>query len=133
MDIEEIFEKTTLVIENSCGIPAKDINLDDTLFNKLEIDSLDLVDILFDLESIFEVQLKISDLELKTRNALKGKPFEVNGEITTEGLVALKEFMNEVDPNHFVEGLTIYELSKLFTVKSLCKLVQYKLQEKKEN
>ena len=61
--IEEIFEDVCDVIENSTGYKKEDINLEDTLFDKLEIDSIDLVDILFELETLYDIELKISDIE----------------------------------------------------------------------
>ena len=36
--IEEIFDDVCNVIENSTGYKKEDINLEDTLFDKLEID-----------------------------------------------------------------------------------------------
>ena len=42
--IEEIFNDVCDVIENSTGYKKEDISMNDTLFDKLEIDSIDLVD-----------------------------------------------------------------------------------------
>ena len=61
MEIEEIFKDVCKVIEDSIGTPADSIELDDTLFDKLGVDSIDLVDILFELETLYEIELKISD------------------------------------------------------------------------
>ena len=44
--------------------------MEDTLFDKLEIDSIDLVDILFELETLYDIELKISDIELKAKEEL---------------------------------------------------------------
>ena len=130
IEIDEIFEKTQEIIEESCGIDKEEIQLDKTLFDDLDIDSIDMVDILFELETEYDVELKISDLEKRSTEELDGKPYEIDGVLTTEGLESLKRNMTEVDPKHFVEGLTIHQLMKLFTVHSLCKLVQYQLDKK---
>ncbi len=130
MEINRIFEKVKEVIEESCGIDADSIQLDDTLFDDLGIDSIDMVDILFELESEYDIELKISDLEKRSEEELEGQPYEIDGVLTKEGLESLKRNMTEVDENLFVEGLTVHQLMKLFTVHSLCKLVIFQIDKK---
>ncbi len=130
MNFDSIFEKVKLVIDESCGIESKDIQLNNTLFGDLEIDSIDMVDILFELESEYNIELKISDLEKRSKGELEGKPYEIEGVLTKEGLETLRANMTEVDPALFVEGLTVHQLMNLFTVHSLCKLVAHQLEVK---
>lgn len=130
MNFDSIFEKVKLVIDESCGIESKDIQLNNTLFGDLEIDSIDMVDILFELESEYNIELKISDLEKRSKEELEGKPYEIEGVLTKEGLETLRANMTEVDPALFVEGLTVHQLMNLFTVHSLCKLVAHQLEVK---
>lgn len=129
MEIQEIFIVVQEVIENSVGIPRDKIHLNATLFDELGVDSIDLVDILFELETRYDVELKISDIEAKARKELVDKPYEIEGVLTPEGLQALRFYMTEVDPNLLVEGITVNEVVQLFTVHSLCKIVQFKLVE----
>ncbi len=130
MNFDNIFEKVKLVIEESCGIESESIQLNNTLFADLEIDSIDMVDILFELESEYGIELKISDLEKRSKEELDGKPYEIEGVLTKAGLETLKANMTEVDPVLFVEGLTVHQLMNLFTVHSLCKLVEHQLETK---
>lgn len=132
MELDEIYKNVIQTIETSVGVPKEDIKLEDTLFDKLGVDSIDLVDILFELETLYDVELKISDIEVKARNELKDEPYEIDGVITPEGLTVLRHYMTEVDPKNFVEGITVHEVVQLFTVHSLCKIVEYKLSEKAE-
>ena len=132
MEIDEAFKKVSEVIKNSIGASAESINLNDTLFEKLGIDSIDLVDILFELETHYNTQLKVGDIEKRVREEMAGRPYEIDGTITEEGLSSLKKYMTEVDPSHFVEGLTVHQLVRLFTVHSLCKLILFKLEEDKK-
>lgn len=129
-EIEEIFDNVCLVIHNSVGIPKEEIKLKDTLFDNLAIDSIDLVDILFELETLYNVELKVSDIEKKAKDELGDVPYEVDGIITTEGLGVLKKYMTEIDPNELTEGLTVHKLVQLFSVESLCKIVHYNLEDK---
>ncbi|OIQ37759.1 MAG: hypothetical protein BM555_00035 [Crocinitomix sp. MedPE-SWsnd] len=129
MQLEEVLENVKTVIDNSIGFPAKDIELEQTLFDELGIDSIDLVDILFELEHLYGIELKISDIESQARERLGDQPYEIDGVITPEGLKVISEFMTEVNPEKFVEGLTVHQLVQLFTVHSLCKIVLYRIDE----
>lgn len=128
MKKNEIFENVCLVIENSIGRPKDTIKLEDTLFDELGIDSIDLVDILFELETLYNVELKVSDIEKRIREELGDVPYEVDGIITTEGLTAVRKHMTEVDPESVKEGLTVHRLIQLFSVHSLCKIVEYRIE-----
>lgn len=128
MKKNEIFENVCLVIENSIGRPKDTIKLEDTLFDELGIDSIDLVDILFELETLYNVELKVSDIEKRIREELGDVPYEVDGIITTEGLAAVRKHMTEVDPESVKEGLTVHRLIQLFSVHSLCKIVEYRIE-----
>ena len=74
MEIEDIFKDVCQVIEDSIGTPADSIKLEDTLFDELGVDSIDLVDILFELETLYEMELKISDIEQSIGRILRSKP-----------------------------------------------------------
>ena len=131
MEINKIYEDVCGIIQNSVGIPKENITLNATLFDELEIDSIDLVDILFELETKYDVELKISDIESKAKKELGDKPYEIDGVLTQEGLAALKKHMTEVEPAKLENGITVHEVIQLFTVESLCKIVQFKLEEEK--
>lgn len=128
MEIQQIFNDTKKIIQDSVGIPAESINLDNTLFDQLGIDSIDLVDILFELENLYDIELKVSDIEVKAKMELGDMPYEIEGVITKEGLEAIKIHMNEIDVAKIVSGLTVHQLVQLFSVHSLCKIVLYKLE-----
>lgn len=131
MTLETIFEKVAEIIHKSVGYPQQEIKLDDTLFEKIGVDSIDMVDILFELETAFSVELKISDFEARARQEMKDEPYEIDGVITPKGIEAIKNFMPEIDQNKLVEGITVHQLIKLFTVQSLCKMILHKLEESK--
>ncbi|MBL7897679.1 MAG: hypothetical protein JNJ99_04010, partial [Crocinitomicaceae bacterium] len=44
------------------------------------------------------------------------------------GLEILREQMTEVDPEKIKSGLTVHELIHLFSIQSLCKIIQYRLE-----
>lgn len=130
MVLKNVFEKVKLIIVDSCGIEAKDITLESTLFDDLSIDSIDMVDILYNVETEYDISLKIGDFEKDARKELKGKPYEIDNVVTPEGLKVLRKRMPEIPKEKLKPGITVHELLKLFTVRSLCKLILQKTNEK---
>tara|TARA_B110001452_G_scaffold148155_1_gene123362 strand:+ start:533 stop:946 length:414 start_codon:yes stop_codon:yes gene_type:complete len=130
--LDEIFTDVCEVIESSTGINKNEIKLESTLFDELGVDSIDLVDILFELETLFDLELNISDIELKAKEELGDIPYEIDGVITEDGLEALRIHMTEIDSKKLENGITIHQLIQFFSTHSLCKLVLYKM-EMKEN
>lgn len=128
MEIKEVYENVCQVIELSTGTPNETIKLENTLFNDLAIDSIDLVDILYELENLYDIELKVSDIEARAKSELGDIPYEVDGVITKEGLKTIKMFMTEIDPKELKEGLTVNNVIQLFSVHSLCKIVMYRLE-----
>jgi len=128
MELEKVFENVCQVIETSIGTPKETIKLEDTLFVDLGVDSIDLVDILYELETLYDIELKVSDIEARAKSELGDIPYEKDGIITKEGLEAIKVYMGEIDQNEFSEGLSVHKLVQLFTVHSLCKIVMYRIE-----
>ncbi len=129
MDKQEILQHVRQAIADSCGIPEERIEPSATLFQDLGVTSIDLVDILFTLESAFGVELKISDIENRSRSELQDVPFEVNGVITPEGREVLRRSLPELPPEKLVEGMTMFDIVNLITVDIVCTMIQYKLAE----
>ncbi|MEX1002406.1 MAG: phosphopantetheine-binding protein [Crocinitomicaceae bacterium] len=129
MEEEKVFENVRAVIEKSIGKPKSEIQPKHTLFDELGIDSIDLVDILFELEFLYGVELKISDIEKKAREQLGDTPYEIEGYITAEGLQVIQDFLPELNKDQLKEGITVHQLVKVFTVQSLCKIVIFRIEE----
>lgn len=128
--LDNIFKNTKQIIVDSIGVDENEVKLETTLFDELEVDSIDMIDILYELESMYDVTLKVSDIENKAKEELGDIPFEIDGIITKEGLDILKAHMTEIDESKITEGLTIHKLVQLFTVHSLCKIVLYRIENK---
>lgn len=131
--MEEIFKNVCLIIETSIGTDKDTIKLENTLFNELGIDSIDLVDILYELETFYDVELKVSDIESKIKTELGDTPYEVDGLITKEGLDAIKIHMPEIDAKNVKEGLSVHNLVQLLSVHSLCNIIIYRLESIKND
>ncbi len=127
MDEKIVYEKVRAAISSSCGIEIEKITPESTLFNDLGITSIDVVDIMYTLETEFNITLNVSEIESEAREELLGASFEVDNVITKEGLIALKKRLPEIPEDKLKNGLTIFDIVNLITVNILCKMIIYKL------
>jgi acyl carrier protein len=127
---EEIIEQIKRIIQQSCGIDPKVMHAKSTIFDELSIDSIDMVDILFQLERHYDIELKISEIEQQSKLEMGDEPFEVNQVITAKGLEVLRRRMPEIDPDKLTEGLTMFEVIKLINIQSLANMVAHQLAKK---
>lgn len=126
----EIIASVQEIIHQSSGVALADIQPNATLFDELAIDSIDMVDILFNLERKYGIELKISEIEQFSKAELGDEPFEVDQVITEKGLEVLRKRMPEIDPSKLVHGITIHDIIRLITVESLANMVIVQMDKK---
>jgi len=126
----EIIASVQEIIHQSSGVALADIQPNATLFDELAIDSIDMVDILFNLERKYGIELKISEIEQFSKAELGDEPFEVDQVITEKGLEVLRKRMPEIDPSKLVQGITIHDIIRLITVESLANMVIVQMDKK---
>lgn len=106
----------------SLGVARDDLTMEKRLLEDLGADSLDLLDLVFNLEQAFGISIPRGEFEKRAREKLGETPFEVNGVITEEGLVALREGMPE-SAERIKSGLRTHQIPMLFTVQSFYNMV----------
>ena len=129
-DPSEILKSVQEVIYQSSGVALETIQPDATLFDDLAIDSIDMVDILFNLERKYGIELKISEIEQFSKAELGDEPFEIDQIITEKGLEVLKRNLPDLNATKLVHGITINDIIRLITVKTLAHLVQVQIDKK---
>jgi acyl carrier protein len=127
---EAIIEQIKLIIQQSCGIDPAIMHANSTIFDELSIDSIDMVDILFQLERHYDIELKISEIEQQSKLEMGDEPFEIDQVITPKGLEVLRRRMPEIDPAKLTEGLTMFEVIKLINIQSMANMVAHQLAKK---
>lgn len=105
------------------GVERDDLDMDKTLLEDLGADSLDLLDLVFNLEQAFNIQIPRGEFERRAREALGDRPFDVNGVLTEEGLDALRQGMPEA-AGSIKAGMRTHQIPMLFTVRSFHRLVE---------
>lgn len=130
MNIEGVYPKVREIIADVLVIDEDDISMNSRLITDLGAESIDFLDLVFQLEKEFSIKIPRGQLEKNARGDLTEEEFEKGGVLTSEGLAALKNYLNEVPAEHFKPNMKVNEIPMLFTVETFCKLIVSAANEK---
>jgi acyl carrier protein len=120
----QVVERVIREVAESLGIDPADVAPDAGLILDLGADSLDLLDLVFRLEEAFGIQIERGQIEARIKEAMGSEPYEVDGVLTPKALELLRRELPEVKPERIREGLRSSEVARLFTVRTLVRLVE---------
>ncbi|HAU1189647.1 acyl carrier protein [Legionella pneumophila] len=123
MNVAEVYPKVREIIADVLVIDEEEISLNSSLIEDLGAESIDFLDLVFQLEKEFKIKIPRGQLEKNARGDLAEDEFEKGGILTTSGLHALKNYLSEVPADRFKENMKVNEIPVLFTVETFCKLV----------
>ncbi|MAJ47924.1 MAG: hypothetical protein CBC35_11760 [Planctomycetes bacterium TMED75] len=129
----EVESRVASVLEEALGVDADEITPEATLINDLGAESIDFLDISFQLEKAFEDEcspetpFKIEQGELFPENVLNDPELVEDGRLTDNGMALLKEKMPHVDFSDFESDRSVGKIPELFTVKTLVDFCERKL------
>ena len=123
MSVECVYPKVKKIIADVLVLNEGDISLTSRLITDLGAESIDFLDLVFQLEKEFGIKIPRGQLEKNARGALSEEEFEKGGVITDAGMHALKHYFNEVPADYFKPSMKLNEIPTLFTVETFCKLV----------
>lgn len=106
------------------------IQLESSLVADLGADSLDFLDLVFQLEEKFAVKISRGEVNLFSNLEIPENEAHVDGVLTQRALDRLRQLMPEVPPDVFKPGLTIAAVPRLLTVETFVNIVRRKLQER---
>ncbi len=101
----------------------------DRIITDLGADSLDLLDLVFQLEQRFRIKISPRDIERRAQKELGESPLEVDGVYTPEALRQLRKALPEVPDEEFPEGLRVADLPRCFRVATFVRLVTRLMEE----
>ena len=116
------------VIAESLGRPRDQVRIDSALFDELGADSLDLLDIVFALESKFEIEITRGALEQAAKGDMTDDDFAPGGVISPAGLDRLRALLPESQAK-ITAGLLPRQIPTLFTVGTFARIVLAKRAE----
>lgn len=123
---EEIFEQVREVLVDALGVDEEEVTGKATLMGDLGAESIDFLDIVFRLEKAFGIKIPREEL-FPAETLMNNAELVGNGKLTTKGLAELREKMPHTDLSIFEKDPDINKLGELFTVDSIVKYVEGKL------
>ena len=130
MNIDNVYPKVREIIADVLVIDEESVSLHSRLITDLGAESIDFLDLVFQLEKEFSIKIPRGQLEKNARGTLTEAEFEKGGVLTAQGLVALKNYLSEVPADAFKAHMKINEIPMLFTVETFCKLIVAAVNEK---
>ncbi len=123
MNIENVYPKVRKIIADVLVLDEDEITLTSRLIVDLGAESIDFLDLVFQLEKEFGIKIPRGQLEKNARGDLSESEFEKGGVITSVGMQALKDYLSEIPAEYFKPSMKLSEIPMLFTVETFCKLV----------
>ena len=125
MEDQEIFAKVRTCVATALGRDEEEVELDKVLSRDLEAESIDYLDITFQLEKTFGFTIQKD--ELFPQKIFQDEAFVRDGVVTEQGLAFLQEKLPFADLAGFREDPKVTRVPDLFTVGLLCNYVKMKL------
>ncbi|TAL59422.1 MAG: acyl carrier protein [Legionella sp.] len=129
MNVADVYPKVREIIAEVLVIDEDEINQNSRLITDLGAESIDFLDLVFQLEKEFKIKIPRGQLEKNARGDLAEDEFEKGGALTPAGLQALKNYLSEIPEDQFKPNLKVNEIPMLFTVETFCKLVVAAVQQ----
>jgi acyl carrier protein len=130
MNTETVYPKVRAIVADVLVIDEDEVSLDSQLISDLGAESIDFLDLVFQLEKEFDIKIPRGQLEKNARGELAEDEFEKGGVLTDQGMIALKNYLSEVPAEHFKPNMKVNEIPTLFTVETFCKLIVAAANEK---
>jgi acyl carrier protein len=122
---EEVFSKVQKILVDALGVEDDEVTPTATITGDLGAESIDFLDIIFNLEKTFSIE--ISRDQLFPDDIFSNSQYVQNGRVTPEGLNAMKQRMPYVDLTKFEKDPKVQSFGALLTVQDLCRYVQTKV------
>ena len=125
MTHDEVFAKVRDVLTTALAVDDSEVTPEARLSEDLGAESIDYLDISFQLEKTFGI--KIPKGELFPENLFTNPEFVQNGKMTPKGIAELKTRMPFADLTTFEQDPDINKFRDIFTVEALVQYVMTKV------
>lgn len=128
MTRDEIYSKVREILADTLSVDEEDIQPTSTLKGDLGAESIDYLDISFQLEKNFG--FKIGQNELFPQGVAQDPKYVKEGKVTPEGITALVERLPHFDFTKFRQDPQLSRIHEIFTVDAIVNFVQAKVAAK---
>ena len=122
-EILAVYPTVAKTIADALGCDVEQVQLDVSLIEGLDAESIDFLDLVFRLERAFKIKIPRGKIIENARGELSEAEFEQKGIVTEKGLAQLKAYLSEVPPERFKTPMKVADIPRLFTPETFCKLV----------
>ena len=122
MNREEIIMGVRECVARVVDKNVAEVREDDRIIADLGADSLDLLDLIFQIEQRFKIKISPRGIERAAQAKLGAIPLEIDGVYTPEALAELRQAMPEVPAEELCAGLRAGHLPHLFRVATFARL-----------
>lgn len=129
--VANVYPKVREIIADVLVIDEEEVSLNSRLIADLGAESIDFLDLVFQLEKEFKIKIPRGQLEKNARGDLSEDEFEKGGVLTVQGVNVLKNYLSEVPAESFKSNMKVNEIPMLFTVETFCKLVVTAINEQR--
>jgi acyl carrier protein len=121
----EVTDGVRTVVAEALARKVDDVRADSVLMADLGAESLDFLDIVFQIEQRFGIEITRGEMERAARGDMSEDEFAPGGVISERGLATLKILMPEA-ADRIRPGLRPMEILSLFTVQTFVNIVEAK-------
>ena len=129
MNRDEIVRGVCECVATVVDTDPSNVHEGDRILEDLGADSLDLLDLVFQLEKRFKIKISPRDIERRAQKELGETPLEVEGVYTPEAIEQLRRAMPEVPHEEIPEGLRSADFPRRFRVATFVRLVMRLMEE----
>lgn len=121
-DPQEVVRQVCQLVAGSLGVDPARVTPRSILMADLGAESLDFLDLVFELERTFHIQITRGEMERAARGDMTEEAFAPAGVISPAGLLRLQQLMPEAH-DRIVPGLRPVQILGLFSVQTFANLV----------
>ena len=130
MNENEIYLKVQDALVKTLGVKKEEIAPEKLLIDNLGMQSLDLLDIFFQIEKVFDIKIPRRELEEKAKGELSQEEFSSEGLITELGKKQLAHNLPAIDVQRLERDISPEEIPELLTVRTIVLLIKEKIDNK---
>ena len=132
MTEHEIVEQLKPLLVEVLGVSPEAIRMESVLVADLGAESIDLLDLSFQIEEKFNIAIEANEIEREARKRLPHGVYANDGCLTEEALAEIRRSLPELDASKLVKGLRKVDLPSLLTVSFFVRLIARKLATRAE-
>lgn len=129
---QDVETKVVAAVARALDLPPQQIERGASLQEEYGAESLDMLEIIFALETAFRIRMPKTNLMQHVQERFGDDKFLHQGQLTDFALHVLRALRPEIDPALFKPGLRVHEVARLVTAQTFVRLALRMVEGKAE-